>query len=89
MLKRGSVIGIPCEVKPGPFSSEQMISFETADGVVTGFVHPNELAQRSDGTWRVRAIVQKTRGDVVEVRVVGSFFTTNGLANIKREALAA
>jgi hypothetical protein len=41
-------------------------------------------------TWLVRAVIMAVRDDFLEVRVRGSFFTTNGLANIqKRHAVAA
>ncbi len=43
-----------------------------------------------DKTWLVRAVIMAVRDDFLEVRVRGSFFTTNGLANIqKHHAVAA
>jgi hypothetical protein len=89
-LKSGSEITIHCEVKPGPTSEERLVSFKTTGGHVTGFVNVNELLDKGTGRWAIRATVLKVRGDVVEVQVRGSFFNTNGLANITRElALAA
>ena len=90
MLKSGTEIGIPCDVKQGPFSNERLVSFDTLDGPVTGFVQNERLEKSSSNQWYVRAIVKDVRGDVVTVLVEGSFFNTNGLANIRREmALAA
>lgn len=88
-MKVGDVIGIQCSVQPGPFSEERLISFDTVDGPISGFVRENEL--RQDGNnWRVRAVILAIRGDILEVRVQGSFFTTNGLANVPRRfAMAA
>jgi len=86
----GDEISIPCTVKQGPFEEERLVSFETLDGAVAGFVSPTDLKQIDRDRWVVRAVVTNLKGDVVTVRVRGSFFTTNGLATIRREmALAA
>lgn len=66
-----------------------MITFETVDGPISRFVRRGELREES-GRWFVRALVQAIRDDILEVRVRGSFFTTNGLASIPRKyAMAA
>lgn len=88
-LKKGSEIGVPATVKPGPFSGERLISFETMDGPISGFVRDSELTEAS-GQWYVRAVVDSIEKDSLNVRVRGSFFTSNGMATISREvALAA
>jgi hypothetical protein len=88
-MKIGDVIGIPCEVRPGPFSGERMISVDTVDGPISGFVRDGDLKE-SNAHWYVRAIVQGVKDDVLDVRVRGSYFTTNGLATVaRRSALAA
>lgn len=88
-LNPGDEVGIRCDVTNGPFSGEHLISFETVDGPVSGFVRESEL-KREGKDWFIRAVVLQQDGDIVEVRVRGSFFTTNGIATIPREmALAA
>ena len=88
-LKAGDVIAVPCEVAPGPSSDEMLVSFETINGIVTGFIRTRELKRKGED-WVVRATILKMKKDAIEVRVYGSFFNTNGLADIKREmALAA
>ncbi len=85
----GELVGIECTVQPGPFSDERLISFDTVSGPVSGFVQESDLKQVGD-KWRVRALILAIRGDILEVRVRGSFFTTNGLAAVpQRYALAA
>jgi hypothetical protein len=85
----GEQIEILCEVQPGPFPGEHLISVETLDGPVSGFVTEDYLRERPDG-WRVRGIVQEVRSDSLKVMLFGSFFTTNGLATIQpRLAMAA
>jgi hypothetical protein len=88
-MKVGDVIGVQCIVQPGPFSDERLITFDTTDGPISGFVEEAELRQVGK-TWLVRAVIMAVRDDFLEVRVRGSFFTTNGLANIqKHHAVAA
>ncbi len=88
-MKVGDVIGVECRVQPGPFSGERLISFDTIEGPVSGFVREENLKE-VDKQWYVRAVIQGIDGDVLEVKVKGSFFTTNGLANVERRfAMAA
>ena len=88
-LKKGDTVFVACTVKPGPFSQERLITFQTSEGAVSGFVQ-SELLKEVAGKWYVPAFVEDIRGDAVKVRVAGSYFNTNGLATIKRElALAA
>ena len=88
-LLKGSIIGVPCQVKPGPFSEELLISLETIDGPISGFTQGSELKRQGE-QWFVRAIVEAVEKDAITVRIYGSFFTTNGIATISPEtALAA
>ena len=88
-MKVGDVIGIQCEVRPGPFAGERMITFDTVDGPVSGFVRESDLKE-VNSQWYVRAVIQNIKDDELAVRVRGSFFTTNGLATVpRRYALAA
>jgi hypothetical protein len=88
-IEVGDVIGVQCRVQPGPFSEERLVSFDTVDGPISGFVREVNLKEVK-GQWFVRAVVQGVRDDILEVRVKGSFFTTNGLANVERRfAMAA
>jgi hypothetical protein len=85
----GMRIQIPCEVKPGPFSGERLITFDTIDGHVSGFVKESALTAR-DGKSYIDGIVRSVENDYLVVMVKGSFFTTNGLANVSKDmAMAA
>ena len=83
-MTSGAVIGIPCQVQLGPFSSERLISFETVNGPVSGFVRDQELKQQA-GQWFVRAVVESVEPKLIHVRIRGSFFTTNGVATISSD----
>jgi hypothetical protein len=85
----GDIVGIQCTVQPGPFSGERLISFDTVDGPISGFVKDEDLKE-VEGQWYCRALIQNMHDDVLSVRVKGSFFTTNGIAEVpRRYALAA
>lgn len=88
-LEVGQQVWIPCKVQPGPFSDEPLVTIESIDGPVTGFVNSEELKETANRT-TVRGIVRSIEKDYIEVWIRGSFFTTNGLANVPREmAMAA
>ena len=88
-MKVGDVIGIQCDIRPGPFSGERMITFDTVDGPISGFVREADLKEIGQ-QWYVRAVIQAIKDDILEVRVRGSFFTTNGIASVQRRyAMAA
>lgn len=80
-------VWIPCKVQPGPFSDEPLITVDSLDGPITGFVSAEEVSRDRA---KVQAIVRGIGEDHVEVWIKGSFFTTNGLTNVPMElAMAA
>lgn len=86
-LRIGQQVWIRCKVQPGPFSDEPLVTIDSIDGPVTGFVQSEELTTDQA---RVRGIVRGIERDHVEVWIRGSFFTTNGLTNVPPElAMAA
>src|ERR1700730_1087420 len=81
----GQPILIPCDVEPGAFASEFLVTFETVEGPVSGFVREDNL-QRSGvegGATYIFATVKAVSEDTLTVVVRGSFFTTTGLAHLK------
>jgi hypothetical protein len=88
-LQIGQRIRLPCKVEPGPFSEESLVTFDSIEGPVTGFVKSEELEQVGDQP-TIRGIVRNIEKDYLEVWIRGSFFTTNGLANVSTHlAMAA
>lgn len=86
----GDVIYVECQVQPGPFLEERVVTIETLQGPISGFVREIELKEGGKDEWMVRAKVRAIRGDELEVLIRGSFFTTNGVASVpKRLAMAA
>jgi hypothetical protein len=80
-FKVGDFVGVICEVQPGPFSEERLVTIETINGAISGFVKETEL-RRSGDRWEVRGKVREASKDFIEVWILGSFFTTNGIASI-------
>ena len=85
----GDFVGVKCQVKKGPFDNEQLVTVETIDGMISGFVKSTELRETA-GQWEVRGRVESMSGSIITVMINGSFFTTNGIANISSDlAMAA
>jgi hypothetical protein len=88
-MEVGKEIGVLCTVEPGPFSEERVVTVETVNGPISGFVHESEI-KRKGQHWYCRAIVKSIEPDQIGVLIRGSFFSTNGLANVSPHmALAA
>jgi len=90
-LRVGQQVWIRCRVQPGPFSDESLVTIETIEGPVAGFIDTDELRKGPPGSEQsVRGVVRSIEKTFVEVWIRGSFFTTNGLANVRPElAMAA
>ena len=88
-LSIGQQVSIRCKVQPGPFSEEPLVTVDSIEGPLTGFVKSDEL-KIANGEHSVRGVMRKIAKDHIEVWIKGSFFTTNGLANVPMElAMAA
>jgi hypothetical protein len=81
----GQEILIPSEVGNGPFPGEQLVTFETSRGPVSGFV-PDTMVVDRGGRKFIRAIVRDVTPEAMTVWVQGSFFNTNGLAQVPIDA---
>jgi hypothetical protein len=85
-LAVGQEIWIRCKIQPGPFSDENLVTIESVNGPISGFIAADELRE---GPPRVRGIVHHIMKDSIEVWIRGSFFTTNGLTNVAPELATA
>lgn len=73
----GQYVAIPCDVRPGAFPSEFLVTLETLDGVSSGFVG-TQYVKRTDDESRgiIEGIVRKIEDDTITVQLPGSYFTT-------------
>jgi len=84
-LDAGDMILIPVKAERGPFSEECLISFNSLDGPISGFIRANQVVER-DGQNLITARVLKVAADSITVQLHGSFFTTTGVAHIHTNA---
>ena len=89
MFEVGQDVRVSCSVSPGPFPDERLVTVETVDGPISGFVHSEDLIEKEKESGFLAGRVVAWDGEIVTVRLRGSFFTTNGLADVARERLAA
>ncbi|MGH8614449.1 MAG: hypothetical protein ACREYF_21115 [Gammaproteobacteria bacterium] len=80
----GQTVKIPCEVQRGAFPTELLVTFDTAEGPVSGFVR-KEGVEGEGHEGFIRATVTAVSSDTLTVMVQGSFFTTTGLAYLRRD----
>ena len=73
-FKKGQIVNIPCEIQPGAFPDERLITVHTDKGIISGFVKAGYLTE-TQGREYVRAKVIKVSGDELTIRIPGSFFT--------------
>ena len=78
----GESVAVACEVRPGAFPGEFLVTVHTLSGPVSGFARAADLADPSAALY---GVVRTARPDVVEVMLSGTFFTTNGLAEIRAD----
>lgn len=81
----GETIYIPVETGAGPFAGEHIISFETLDGPVSGFIRHDQVINNGGGCV-VEATVLAVEPHRIAVQLHGSFFTTTGLAHISHSS---
>ena len=79
---KGQDVGVPCDVQPGPFPDEFLVTIQTDKDVVSGFVNSRDLKKVGESRGYVRAAVVDVTEETVTVRIAGSFFTTTGLASV-------
>jgi hypothetical protein len=82
-------VKIPCEVQRGAFPTELLITFETVDGPISGFVRSEDVQRVGGHHGLISAVIKEISSDTITVNVKGSFFTTNGLAYLKRDWAAS
>ena len=87
-FKQGDLIGVPCSIQLGPFSDERLITADTEDGPLSGFVRLPNLETTDGQRGLVKGAVIDVRTDSVTVRLFGSFFTTAmGITSVRRNGL--
>ncbi len=88
IFKEGELVGVPCAIQLGPFPDERLITVETQDGLLSGFVKQGNLRPTDDEHGFVKGLLVGVSKDSVTVKLFGSFFTTAlGMASVRRNGL--
>ena len=78
----GEGIAVPATVQQGAFPGESLVTIVTASGPISGFVRDRDFVVVGK---TIRAIVRESTPEVLSVRLSGSYFTTNGMADFTAE----
>jgi hypothetical protein len=86
----GEQVAVACSIQQGPFPDEKLVTVETEDGEISGFVKIANLQTAADGEHGfVNGIVVAVEQDSIRVQISGSFFTTAaGIALIAKHQLS-
>ena len=69
----GKEVRVPCTVQPGPFAEEYVVNINTVDGLISGFIHLENLIQLKN-QWYARGVVREIKKDAILVWIKGSIF---------------
>jgi hypothetical protein len=89
--KVGDVVGVPCTIQAGPFPDEKLVTVDTSEGQISGFVKQSNL--QSDAAdpehGQIKGQIIEVAGDLITVKLFGSFFTTAlGFASVSKANLS-
>ena len=89
-FREGELVGVPCLIQQGPFPDERLVTVDTSEGAISGFVKESNLEiQVQDSTHGfVKGLIVAVAGSNVTVKLFGSFFTTaQGVASVAPNGL--
>jgi len=81
----GESVQIPCDVRPGAMPTEYLVTLSTSSGQLSGFVRRDQVINLNENTGFIPARIVATKDDIITAQLSGSFFTTTGLVNLKRD----
>ena len=73
-FKKGEIILIPCETQPGAFPYELLVTIDTGEKRLSGFVQVQYILDSGAGK-HLKALVVDVKPSTITVRMPGSFFT--------------
>lgn len=87
-FSEGDVVGVPCTIQLGPFPDEKLITVETIEGPISGFVKVSNLTINDEESGIVPGTVVAVSSDYITVKIAASFFTTaQGVASVRGNQL--
>ena len=86
-IREGVQVQVPCSISRGAFLNEYLITIDTSDGPISGFIDADFVNKSGDDSAYICGVVHEIRGDTVIISLPGSFFTTTGIAHFSRKVL--
>jgi hypothetical protein len=87
-FRKGDLVGVPCVVRRGPFTDENLVMVETDEGMISGFARQPNVTVGDGDRGLIKGTVVAVEKDHIVVRLFGSFFTTAlGLASVRPSGL--
>lgn len=86
-IEEGVRVRVYCSKSRGAFLNEYLISIDTQDGPISGFIDAEAVEEAESGANYIWGIVHKIEGERVVISLPGSFFTTTGIAHFSRQML--
>jgi hypothetical protein len=78
-FEQGATVAVSAEVQQGAFPGESLVTITTIGGPVSGFVRDKDFVEAGK---TIRATVLKSTISALAVHLSGSYFTTNGIAEL-------
>ena len=88
--KVGDPVLVRCSIQSGPFPDERLVTVETAEGQISGFVKQSNLQPDSTDPEHgvLKGTVVSATDESITVKLAGSFFTTaQGVALVAKSNL--
>jgi hypothetical protein len=73
-FKRGQIVRIPCEIQPGAFRNEHLVTIEIEGRKLSGFVQDSYITKEANINFVIATIIRVTAEGLL-VDIPGSFFT--------------
>lgn len=85
--RAGQIVDVPCDVQEGAFPNERLVTIDTVEGVMSGFIRSEYVRGKPGSRGSIRGKVARVSGNIVEVELLGSFFTSTGMAAVQASTL--
>jgi len=72
----GDLVGVPCVIDIGAFPDERLVTLETTDGNISGFIQSRFVLKKEGINGLVQGRILEVTDDNVTIQLPGSFFTT-------------
>jgi hypothetical protein len=79
-FRPGDYVAVKCDISPGPFPEEVLVTITTDRENISGFVQKANLVSRDKVNWYIKGKVLTVTESYLKVQLSGSFFTTTGIA---------